>query len=83
MGLYTIVASIPGDYPGFALADKAYYINTTDKEAILEIALQEKADGICTTGTDVAWLRSDMSASAWISRAFLKMRPRLRRIRQR
>lgn len=22
MGLYTIVASIPGDYPGFALADK-------------------------------------------------------------
>ena len=54
MGLYTIVASIPGDYPGFALADKAYYINTTDKEAILEIALQEKADGICTTGTDVA-----------------------------
>ena len=24
MGLYTIVASIPGDYPGFALADKVY-----------------------------------------------------------
>ena len=22
MGLYTIVVSIPGDYPGFALADK-------------------------------------------------------------
>ena len=27
-GFYTIVASIQGDYPGFALADKIYYINT-------------------------------------------------------
>ena len=25
MGLYTIVVSIPGNYPGFALADKVYY----------------------------------------------------------
>ena len=31
MGLYTIVASIPGDYPGFALADKVYEVNTVDK----------------------------------------------------
>ncbi|WP_283681370.1 ATP-grasp domain-containing protein [Parablautia sp. Marseille-Q6255] len=54
MGLYTIVASIPGEYPGFALADKAYYINTTDKEAILAMAQEEQIDGICTTGTDVA-----------------------------
>lgn len=54
MGLYTIVASIPGEYPGFALADKVYYINTVDKEAILEAAREEKIDGICTTGTDVA-----------------------------
>ena len=54
MGLYTIVASIPGDYPGFALADKVYHINTVDKEAILEMAVKEEIDGICTTGTDVA-----------------------------
>lgn len=54
MGLYTIVASIPGEYPGFALADKVYYINTVDKEAILEAAREEAIDGICTTGTDVA-----------------------------
>lgn len=54
MGLYTIVASIPGEYPGFALADKVYDINTVDKEAILQVALDEKIDGICTTGTDVA-----------------------------
>lgn len=54
LGLYTIVASIPGEYPGFALADKVYYINTIDKEAILQAALEEQIDGICTTGTDVA-----------------------------
>ena len=33
-GLYTIVVSIPGDYPGFKLADKIYYENTTDCEKI-------------------------------------------------
>ena len=31
MGLYTIVVSIPGDYPGFALADKIYELNTRDR----------------------------------------------------
>lgn len=54
MGLYTIVASIPGNYPGFALADRVCYINTTDQEAILEVAREEAISGICTAGTDVA-----------------------------
>lgn len=54
MGLYTIVASIPGNYPGFELADKVYYENTTDYARILSIARREKIDGIITTGTDVA-----------------------------
>ena len=54
MGLYTIVASIPGNYPGFELADKVYYENTTDVPKILEIARTEKIDGIVTAGTDVA-----------------------------
>ena len=53
MGLYTIVVSIPGNYPGFALADKVYYENTVDDEKILEIAREENIDGIITTGTDV------------------------------
>ena len=53
MGLYTIVVSIPGNYPGFAIADKVYYENTVDDEKILEIARQEQIDGIITTGTDV------------------------------
>lgn len=54
LGIYTIVVSIPGNYPGFALADKIYYENTTDYEKILEIAKEEKIDGIVTAGTDVA-----------------------------
>lgn len=54
MGLYTIVASIPGNYPGFSYADKVVYENTTSADAILKIAREEKIDGICTTGTDVA-----------------------------
>ena len=54
LGLYSIVASIPGNYPGFELADKVYYENTTDVQKILEIARQEQIDGIVTAGTDVA-----------------------------
>lgn len=54
LGLYSIVVSIPGNYPGFALADKVYYENTTDADTILRIAREEQVDGIITTGTDVA-----------------------------
>ena len=54
MGIYTIVASIPGNYPGFEYADKVYYENTVDYDAILKIAREEKIDGIVTAGTDVA-----------------------------
>ena len=54
LGIYTIAASIPGNYPGFELADKVYYENTTDYEAILKIAKEENIDGIVTAGTDVA-----------------------------
>lgn len=54
LGIYTIVVSIPGNYPGFSHADKVYYENTTDYEKILEIAKAEQIDGIVTAGTDVA-----------------------------
>lgn len=53
-GLYTIVVSIPGNYPGFAYADKACMINTTDKDAVLSMAQKEQVCAIATTGTDVA-----------------------------
>ena len=54
MGIYTIAVSIPGDYPGFALADEVCLINTTDEEAVLAAAKEKKIDGIVTVGTDVA-----------------------------
>lgn len=54
MGIHTIVVSIPGDYPGFALADQICYENTVDFEAVLKVAREENIDGIVTAGTDVA-----------------------------
>ncbi len=54
MGLYTIVVSIPGNYPGFLWADRVYHIDTRNKEAVLEAAEKENISGICTAGTDVA-----------------------------
>ncbi len=53
MGYYTIVASYKGNYPGFTISDKNYYIDTTDYLPLLEISKNEKIDAILTTGTDV------------------------------
>lgn len=54
LGYRVIVCSIPGNYPGFLFADKAYYTDTTDKEGCLKIAIKEKIKAVCTSGTDVA-----------------------------
>lgn len=54
MGIHTIVVSIPGNYPGFALADEVCYENTVDYEAVLRVAKEKQVDGIVTAGTDVA-----------------------------
>lgn len=54
MGIYTIAVSIPGNYPGFSIADKVYYEDTTNYGKILELARKEQIDGIVTAGTDVA-----------------------------
>ncbi len=53
-GYRAVIASIPGNYPGFAVADKVYYTDTTDREAILKIAETERVCAVVTTGTDVA-----------------------------
>ena len=53
-GLSPVVVSIPGDYPGFALADTCCYLDTRDFEQVLEAARRERIAGICTSGTDVA-----------------------------
>lgn len=54
MGLETVVVSIPGDYPGISFADKFYAVDTRDCENVLKLAIQEKVDGVCTSGTDIA-----------------------------
>lgn len=54
MGIYTIAVSIPGNYPGFAVADEVCHINTVDYEAVLRVAKEKQIDGIVTAGTDVA-----------------------------
>lgn len=54
MGVEVIVASIPGNYPGFALADKVAYVDTTDAAGLVELARRERVSGVCTTGTDVS-----------------------------
>lgn len=54
MGIETLVVSVPGNYPGFVFGDKICYEDTRDYDKILEIAREEKIDGIVTTGTDVA-----------------------------
>jgi biotin carboxylase len=54
LGCQTLVVSIPGDYPGFSHADQVFYLNTRDCEGVLDLAREQHADGIATTGTDVA-----------------------------
>ena len=54
MGIHTIAVSIPGNYPGFAVADEICHINTVDYESVLEVAREKQIDGIVTAGTDVA-----------------------------
>ena len=87
LGLYTIVCSIPGNYPGFKEADKVVYENTVDYEAILKVAKEENISGIVTAGTDVAvitigkvcdelGLRGLSAAAAEIASNKLKMKSR-------
>ncbi|MBR0468638.1 MAG: ATP-grasp domain-containing protein [Mogibacterium sp.] len=52
-GLYTIAISPKGDYPGFAVADKSYYVDVKDMETVLEIAEKEGISGITTDQTDI------------------------------
>ncbi len=52
-GYEVITVSIPGDYPGFKFADKIYYVDIRDKEAVLKIARDEKIDAVLTDQNDV------------------------------
>lgn len=56
MGLYTIAASCAGNYPGLALVDEVWEVDTTDHAALTALAGKAAIDGVCTSGTDVAVL---------------------------
>ena len=53
LGYATVAASIPGDWPGFELADECAYVNIADPEAVAEAAGAFHADGIATCGLDL------------------------------
>lgn len=53
-GLRSIVASIPGDYPGIQVADEFHAINTTDIDGIIQLAADKSVKAVVTAGTDVA-----------------------------
>ncbi len=52
MGIYTIVASTPGNWPGFDAADEKAYVDISDPEAILAEARCRQIDGIATCCLD-------------------------------
>lgn len=53
LGCHTITASIDGDYPGFAAADEAAYVDIADPEAVVEKARQLQVDAVTTCGLDL------------------------------
>lgn len=54
LGLYTVLCDYLTDNPGQYHADKFYLVSTTDKEAVLKIAQDEKIDGIIAFASDPA-----------------------------
>lgn len=54
LGYYTILCDYLSDNPGQYVADKFYLASTTEKDKILEIAKQEKIDGILAYASDPA-----------------------------
>lgn len=53
-GYFTILCDYLSDNPGQYEADKFYLISTTDKEAILQVAMKEKVDGVLAYASDPA-----------------------------
>ena len=54
LGYYTVLCDYLPDNPGQYYADKFYEVSTTDKTAVLEVAKNEKIDGIVAYATDPA-----------------------------
>lgn len=58
MGIFTIVTTLSNNYPCVTLADSVYYVDVTNKEDILKIAIENKIDGaiICCSDRGLATL---------------------------
>lgn len=54
LGYYTVLCDYLTDNPGQYVADRFYLTSTTDKEAVLKIAQQEKVAGILAYASDPA-----------------------------
>ena len=52
LGIKTIAASTPGDWPGFQAADESTYTDISDPGAVMEAASKFQADGITTCCLD-------------------------------
>ena len=52
LGYHTIVASINGNYPGFAFADDVCYVDISKPDEVLKQAQSLKIDGIATACLD-------------------------------
>lgn len=62
MDCEVLVASIPGPYPGFDIADRAYPVDVRDKETLLRIAREQEIDAILTDQTDIP-----VATAAWVA----------------
>ncbi len=54
LGYYTVLCDYLSDNPGQYYSDKFYLVSTTDKEAVLRIADEEKISGILAYASDPA-----------------------------
>lgn len=54
LGYYTVLCDFLTDNPGQYHADKFYLVSTTDKAAILKVAIEENVDGILAYASDPA-----------------------------
>lgn len=54
LGYYTILCDYLRDNPGQYEADKFYLVSTTDKDAVLKVAKEEKIDGVLAYASDPA-----------------------------
>lgn len=53
MGHFALVVGSKGDYPGLSFASKAVFQDFNNAEAVVQIAMKEKIDGVWTCGLDM------------------------------